>query len=1181
MKRNLKNFRVVFLFFVGFSFIFLTIQTELLIAGEWQKKYDDVQVRQNFNQPPLFYAPHTFWFWDAPLDADLTASMAREMTKKGLNPGYAHPRHSGAPDKPYPLLPLEEWLSPLWFQSFEAALSEAEKVGMTLGYCDEYWWPSGQAAGRVLEKHPELAAKSLEWSRQIVAGPGEATIPNSKFSVAGQLADDNRIIANTLKIIGEDKASPWPVPSGQWVIYSYNIYHHAGVDGGEVNYLDPGLMDVFIPIAHESYVKNLGECMGLSIPGVFVDNEGDYGWKMAWSDYLAERYKEMKSRDIRLWLPLLTEKDTAGLWAKARYDWFDVVSDVYSTQFLRRLSDWLKERNMYYISNLWEEDLMLQTRAVGDFMRAQRAVTMPGNDCLEMKSQQVHDFKETQSVCEFEDRPFMSELMGVAGWEQTPVQMKMTLNGVTAWGITHTVPHGINLNRQLETIPYPADWFTENPYWRYMHLWTDFARRASFVNRQGRLVADILMINPLESVWALSEGYFTSTDGNKWPEMVTEINSIYSDVMDVLTSFRLDYLIADRFYMKKASIAKSTNQHPASLNIAGHHFSVLVLPPMFIISQSTAQKILEFAQSGGSVILLGELPVGSPETGASDPLIVDQMEQLINLPSVLNLAIERDKIKLLPGKIREMIKTQIEVLSGNLPLIVSHRKIGNNDFFWLANNTEQKQTCTLGLRDGKGMAEIWDCETGVINPVSYKVVKDRNIVSVDFEAFQAFWLVFNADDKPVIIKEKKRKKEKEIQLSGPWQVSYPETKSIKLTSARSLITSDTINHPDFFAKDYDASHWDWLSMLGRIRIIDSWRASLFYNPDPESNRYYRYKFFLNEKPEGALVNVNADNQIWFWVNGKPVKPGPNSSNLTDTDLHDIGFDLRKGENLIAVKTTNHPGHGTMILQGMVQLVNGTSFDILTGPSWKESNVEISGWQKIDFDDTSWKNAVLASENMRQRDIRGMRKPAKVAFTKNRVWWRMDIPPGAKEVTLAGLSKKAKIWVDNTEIMTRDEKISLPNRAKILLIKIKADEDGLSQPATFICPEPGPVALGSRLDFGLRNFTGFVDYETHFNIFPKAANVKIDLGKVLHMAEVWINDIKVGERLWPPFNFDISKAVQPGKNRIRIRVGNLMVNEMGLRDDLGELRLWGWRGVPPASSFDAGLFGPVNLTIVEY
>ncbi len=171
---------------------------------------------------------------------------------------------------------------------------------------------------------------------------------------------------------------------------------------------------------------------------------------MAWSEYLAERYWEMKGSDIRKFLPLLTEKDSEGLWVKARYDWFNVISDIYSSQYLGRLSDWLSDHDMYYISNLWEESLLLQTQSVGDFMRAQREVTMPGNDCLLMYSQNVHDFKETQSVCEFEDRPFMSELMGVAGWQQTPTQMKMTLNAVTAWGVTHNVLCGIYLNRKLE-----------------------------------------------------------------------------------------------------------------------------------------------------------------------------------------------------------------------------------------------------------------------------------------------------------------------------------------------------------------------------------------------------------------------------------------------------------------------------------------------------------------------------------------------------------------------------------------------------------------------------------------------------------------------------------------------------------------------------------------------------------
>ena len=194
------------------------------------------------------------------------------------------------------------------------------------------------------------------------------------------------------------------------------------------------------------------------------------------------QYQNKKKRDIRTWLPLLTEKDKDGLFVVARCDWFDVVSDVYNECYFEPLVKWLKERNMYYISNLWEESLQLQTIAVGDLMKTTRCVTMPGNDCLEMKSQDVHDFKEIQSVAEFEDRPFMSEIMGVAGWIQSPEMMKMTINSVTSFGVNHVVPHGIYMNRQLETVPFPSDWFTENPYWNYLHQWTDFCQTSSLHN---------------------------------------------------------------------------------------------------------------------------------------------------------------------------------------------------------------------------------------------------------------------------------------------------------------------------------------------------------------------------------------------------------------------------------------------------------------------------------------------------------------------------------------------------------------------------------------------------------------------------------------------------------------------------------------------------------------------------
>lgn len=421
------------------------------IQPEWLKKYSDKEIHDMFDNPPMFYAPHTFWFWDDVIkDEQTAASMAEEMAKQKLNPGYAHPR-SGF-DNTVTALPVEQYLAEPWFNSFSNALQKTKENGLTLGYCDDYNWPSGQVAGKVLQKHPELEATYLAPRRYYVNGKTEVKYDSVDFAVAGKLIN-NQLDASSLRVIGEGNTIKWTVPSGNWMIYTYTIKTHPGIDGGKVNYLDPKLMEVFIPMVHEQYDKHFKKDMGHSIPGVFVDNEGDYGWKMAWSEHLATQYQKKKKRDIREWLPLLTEKDKDGLFVVARCDWFDVVSDVYNECYFEPLVKWLKERNMYYISNLWEESLQLQTIAVGDLMRTTRCVTMPGNDCLEMKSQDVHDFKEVQSVAEFEDRPFMSEIMGVAGWIQSPEMMKMTINSVTSFGVNHVVPHGIYMNRQLETVP--------------------------------------------------------------------------------------------------------------------------------------------------------------------------------------------------------------------------------------------------------------------------------------------------------------------------------------------------------------------------------------------------------------------------------------------------------------------------------------------------------------------------------------------------------------------------------------------------------------------------------------------------------------------------------------------------------------------------------------------------------
>ena len=353
---------------------------------------------------------------------------------------------------------------------------------------------------------------------------------------------------------------------------------------------------------------------------------------------------------------------------------------------------------------------------------------------------------------------------------------------------------------------------------------------------------------------------------------------------------------------------------------------------------------------------------------------------------------------------------------------------------------------------------------------------------------------------------------------------------------------------------------------------------MFYNPDPDTKRFYRYKFNLADNPKGALVNINADNKVKFWVNGKKIVPGKHAESWSVFDTHDIHSLLKKGENVVAVEESNHLGYGWMVFQGLVHLNNGEEIEIISNADWKESSKFSTDWQANKFDDSSWAAPLFASKGVSKFNFLRMRRPNKIIFSKSTVWWRIDVVPNAKSLLLPGLSNNSEIWVDGIKTKRQNEKIVLPTNAKVVVLKIGEDATGLSKPALFSCEGCSETNLVSWLDMGLRRFTGFIDYETNFTLPANTSFLTIDLGNVRYMAEVWLNEKKIGKRLWPPFTFN-AKTNKAGENKIRVRVGNLMANEMGGKDDLGQLRTWGWQ-TPPDSSFEAGLFGPVKIKLIK-
>ena len=830
-----------------------------------------------FKEPDLFYAPFMFWFWDTKLNQEQLETTAADLVGKRINPGYAHARWG---------LPKEDFLTPAWFKAIRGAARKAEIKNMYMAYVTDYIWPQGGAWGRTLNRDSTLKAVSLKWETQEVTGGTTVTIPSCFFAVVAEVATSparylrrSKINGKTLRLVSTGKAGTWTAPKeGTWRVYRFDTYHHSGLDGGELNYLDKRLAPAFLNITGPLNDANLRDTYGKSIAGVWSDFEGDYGWKLAWSSDLATTFRQRTGEDIRRVIPLLIDEDQEGQWARIRWHWFDAASDLYAGFFLA-ITKWANARDMYHFGQWWEENLYMQAFASGDHFKLQRTNSMGSTDALVKNILDPHDHREAQSVSEFDGKGFHSELLGVAGWQMSPFLMKQAVNAAVAWGITHVVAHGIDTNRDLAHIGWPADWYKENAYWQYLDLWSDFTRRATYVNSRGHLAPDVLLYCPMESIWTMFGGdiFREETPSKDWeairlllPEAVTQINTAYSQAMRELTDIRSDYLIADKTYLTRMRVGAD-----GKLTYKSFAFKTLVLPPLTMLSQKVARKFVDFAKAGGYVYYLGDLPEASVENGASDRVMVDLMTQLRALPTVRKIS----SIQAAYHAGEKGLRPGITITSGSFNLIQSHRKIGGTDFYWLVNNTEDKQTARIHMSGPKGRALKLDCETGTSHAIPSMIDKTGSQLQLSFEPGEAFWLAFDPAQKPLTATVPTAAYQIQI-LNGPWTARIDTTRQPAPTVPTPPLPSDLVG------------------TSGRVVDLTSW-------PSWGIERFsglveYTTTVKLENVVPGTLLDLGRVKHMGqLWINGKEV-----GRRLWPPFTFEVTKYFQRGENTITVRVGN-------------------------------------------------------------------------------------------------------------------------------------------------------------------------------------------------------------------------------------------------------------------------------------
>ena len=126
----------------------------------------------------------------------------------------------------------------------------------------------------------------------------------------------------------------------------------------------------------------------------------------------------------------------------------------------------------------------------------------------------------------------------------------------------------------------------------------------------------------------------------------------------------------------------------------------------------------------------------------------------------------------------------------------------------------------------------------------------------------------------------------------------------------------------------------------------------------------------------------------------------------------------------------------------------------------------------------------------------------------------------------------------------------------------------------------------RPEEGIRYYSGTATYRKPFEVsLPEAKSLKspvfLDLGIVKNLARVWLNGHDLGVIWTSPWRVEITDALKPGSNDLKIEVVNLWPNRL-----IGDARLpkEQRRTVTNVEKFDkpgavlleSGLLGPVTL-----
>ena len=726
------------------SLLLLTLVLPLLLSGQ------SADLARNFKNPPSEFSILPFWSWNGTLKPEKLKWQIDQMMDKGINGAFMHAR-SG----------LDESETPYFSEGFWNAVDTTIRYSASKGFhtylYDEDKWPSGSAGGRTIASNPEeFVKKILNYSKMEVIGPQSVMMNLQSKPIAifaGRISEKGVYDYSSQVNLTEIANKIWNVPAGRWAIISFEMIKDPHK---QIDYLDSAAVAKFIEITHEAYFKRFGQYFGNTIPGVFFDeiyaNGSSMDDNIFWTDDLPQKFRNIKGYDLMNKLPLIILSDPANS-AKVRYDYFDVVRQLFIKSWFKQYADWCAAHKIWATGHTTEK--IIHYKRQSDYFSTIGQLQVPGTDNEEYRYGfprmiDWYNTKQISSIANLYNRKrVMAESMGGGGYTIPLEEYRYGFSMLGVYGINMFIPHLFHytVDTPESQSDWPPSWFYTNPYWKYFKPLADFAKRISFMNSQGTEVCDVAILYPLTDLWV-----------NGYPSRVDD--AFYKEVQQLLLDKHINYNIIDPESLSKATI------HGNAIEAGTGKYRVLILPEIHSVTLEVMKQISVFVEKGGTVIALKSLPSISESGPVGDEAIINEVKALFGISTASlrpdeyyqwnpdmteHFTVKSNTsngsacftrfLNELPGLINNRIDPDFEVMSDNAKYLrFNHRRIDGNEMYLLVNDRNTPEKYHISLRY-KGIPSIWNPENGNIQPVAnYQINKGRTELILDFKPRESYFV---------------------------------------------------------------------------------------------------------------------------------------------------------------------------------------------------------------------------------------------------------------------------------------------------------------------------------------------------------------------------------------------------------------------------------------------------------